>query len=114
MLLDALPGESAYKTAVRDAIPDERLAEMAALPRQGHGPWSHTDLLIGALVDLARWQIHATYTVAGAKPKQPEPFPMPGVGARKRKALTAEGHAYLQRLRAEHAQLHGYDDAEGA
>jgi hypothetical protein len=113
VLVDALPGESATKTAIRDALGDERLAELARAPREGHGPWSHTDLLIGSAITHLRWLIYAVYAAQGGKPNRPEPYPMPGATpARQRKALTPEGHAYLRQLREQHARLHGGQDAD--
>jgi len=108
VLLDNLPGESAYKTAVRDDLTDEQLTAVGGQPRRGHGPWSNTDLLLASAIDHLKWVIYAVYAAQGGKPKQPQPTPRPGV-APKRRALSAEGSAYLRRLREEHARIHGYD-----
>lgn len=108
-----MPGESAYKTAVRDSIPDDELAEMAKQPRRGHGPWSTADLHLATIADLLRWVIFAVYASQGGKPREPEPMPRPGV-APKRRALTPEWRRYLQKLRDDHAERHGYDPATGA
>jgi hypothetical protein len=98
VLLDHLPGESAYKTAIRDALTDDDLTQIAKEPRRGHGPWSSTDLLLASAIDHLKWVIYAVYAAQGGKPKQPDPLPRPGV-ATKRRALSPEGRAYLQRLR---------------
>ena len=106
--IDGLPGESLTKTAIRDAIPDEQLAELADRDRQGHGPWSHEALLSAAALDVLRTILYVLIVSKGGKSKPPEPYPRPGVVA-KRRRLTPEGRAYLMRLRSEHARVHGYD-----
>lgn len=110
VLLDGLPGHSAYKTAVRDSIPDEELAAMAKKPRDKHGPWSHTDLLVVSLVDEVRLLRRDLIAVNGGKLSgEFEPTPRPGVPrTSKRRALSAEGHAYLMKIRLEHERAHGY------
>lgn len=108
VLVEALPGESATKTAIRDGLGDEELSKAAGQEPDGHGPWSRTDLQLAAIGDLLKWVIYATYAAQGGKPRQPEPTPRPGI-ARKRKRISAEGYAHLQRLREEHARLHGYE-----
>lgn len=110
MLIDALPGESATKTAIRDALDEDELAKVAG--RDGHGPWSRTDLLLATAIDLLKWVIFAVYAAQGGKPKEPEPLPRPGVASRRRRLGPAQ-FAYLQRLRDEHARLHGYDEQAG-
>lgn len=115
VLIDGLPGHSAYKTAVRDSLSDEQLAELAKEPRDRHGVWSHTDLLIAALVDRIELLRRDVVAVNGGKVKgEFEPIPRPGVATRRRKALSAEGHAYLRRIREEHARANGYDPDTGA
>lgn len=109
VLVDRLPGESATKTAVRDDLPDDELAAAAKRPRKGHGPWSHSDLLTADVIDLLKWLIFATYAAQGGKPKEPEPYPRPGVVRPMHRRIGAAQHAHLQRLRDEHARLHGYD-----
>lgn len=104
VLYDGLPGDSLTKTAQRDAIPDEQLAQIARLPQQGHGRWSHSDLLLARVIDLLG------VVASGMRLKEPpDPWPRPGVARPKRRALTPQGHAYLMRLRQQHAQLHGYN-----
>lgn len=103
-LVDWLPGESATKTAIRDALSDERLAELAAQPRQGHGYWSHGDLRLAAIEDGLNRLVAITLWLAGDRKKAlvlPEPVRRPGVATKsqKRGILSAEGRAYLQHLR---------------
>lgn len=106
VLVDGLPGESLTKTAVRDALDDDELLDMAKEPPRGHGPWSNTDLLLASAIDHLKWVIFAVYAAQGGKPKRPEPTPRPGV-KRKQRRLGADQFAHLQRLRAEHEELHG-------
>lgn len=106
-LVARLPGESATKTAIRDAMTDAQIAEASKSQRRGHGPWSHSDLLTADVIDLLKWVIFAVYASQGGKPKQPVPYPRPGVGRAKSRRLDAPQMAYLQRLRAQHEALHG-------
>lgn len=100
---------------MRDSLTAEELADLAHQPQEGHGPWSHTDMLIAAVIDLLKWQIFATYAAQGAKPDQPDPYPRPGVvGRRERRAISDQAAAHLWRLREEHARLHGYEIGKGA
>jgi hypothetical protein len=79
------------------------------MPRDGHGRWSHTDLLIATVIDLLKWQLYATYAVHGGKPKQPEPLARPGVKAtRTRRGTSPAAKAALRAIAEEHARLHGY------
>lgn len=97
-----LPGESATKTAIRDAIPDEELVKERS-GQGGHGPWSHEALLLAMIADLLQHLLYGYSKVHGGKPKDPQPIPRPGI-ARKRRGLSPEGLAYLQRLRDLHEQ----------
>lgn len=102
MLIDHLPGESAYKTAVRDALPDEQLAELAKYAEPGRGPWSRTDLRLAAIEDLLSVLAHGMQIKGDWKP-----VPRPGIAAPKRRRLAAPQLAYLQRLRDQHEQRYG-------
>lgn len=103
MLLDALPGDSSYKTALMNSYGDEALAEMSQLAPEGHGRWSHTDLLLAHLIDLVGVFAYGK----GVFERAPEPYRRPGILPRRRKrnpAITAE----IERIAREHADLHGY------
>lgn len=104
VLLHGLPGHSAYKTAVRDSIPDEQLAALAKRPREHHGVWSHTDLRLANIEDLLAMQVR------GLRPTNDwAPVPRPGVArAATRRALSPEGFAYLQKIRHDHERANGY------
>lgn len=115
VLIDGLPGESLTKTAIRDQVPDDQLAKWAEQPRTGHGPWSHADLLIAALIDRVELLRRDTITLHGAKPPgEFQPVRRPGMPSQRKRALTPEGLSYLRRLREAHAQQHGYHPDTGA
>lgn len=101
-LVDGLPGHGALKTAILASLGDEKLAELSKAGPKEHGAWSHTDLRIAALEDVARqilWRVmQATAKDPGRIPF-PEPVARPGIIPRSRRRLTPQGHAYLQHLR---------------
>lgn len=77
---------------------------MAQQAPDGHGRWSHTDLLLAHLIDLVGVFAYGK----GVFEKAPEPYRRPGIMPRRRKrnpAITAE----IERIAREHAELHGYD-----
>lgn len=101
LLVDRLPPESATKTAVRDALGEQQLAEMAAQDSDGFGTWSLTDMRLAVVIDKLSWLIHAIYHVAGAKPPAPPPFPRPGVlRVADPHTLTPEQRSYMAAFRA--------------
>jgi hypothetical protein len=104
-MLDALPGDGCYKTAVRDDIDDETLAELASKPRAGHGKWSHTDLLLADLIDRVGVLCYALR----AYEKPPDPCRRPGVAPRGRRKADPQTLATIRAIAEEHARLHGYD-----
>lgn len=109
VLIDWLPGESATKTAIRDSLTDEEIAELGARERKGHGPWSLQRFNLAAIEDAINRQTAVTIFLAGdrkGQPKMPEPIRRPGInGSRKRPKLTDEGRAYLKFLRENHGAL---------
>ena len=103
VILDGLPGDSLYKTAVANSFGDEALAEMAQHEPDGHGRWSHTDLLLAHLIDLTGVIAYGQ----GVFKDPPPPYRRPGILPRRRRrdpAITAE----IRRIALEHAELHGY------
>ena len=76
--LNALPGESATKTAIRDRMTREELD--AAGEPEGWGAWSRTDELLAILNDRVSWLTYVTAAAAGGKPSEPEEMRRPGVG----------------------------------
>lgn len=105
VLLEALPGDGCYKTAVRDDIDDETLAELAQQPRKGHGRLSRTDLLLLDLIDLTGILCYAMR----AFDKPPEPRARPGIVKRGRRKADPATLATIRAIAEEHARLHGYD-----
>lgn len=101
-MLRELPGESAYKTAVRDSLPDEQLAELAKHGEPGHGPWSRTDLRLAAIEDLLAVLARGMRIQGDWKP-----VPRPGIAAARRRRIGAAQLAYLQRLRDRHEEQYG-------
>lgn len=113
-LIEQLPGESAYKTAVRDSLSDEDLAELARKPRDKHGPWSHEALLLAAAIDRIELLRRDLVAVNGAKPSSDfEPVPRPGIRRPRRRAANPAAAAYIRRLAQQHAELHGYASEAG-
>ena len=107
-MIDWLPTDSATKTAIRDSLTDDELANLASKDPVGHGRWSRGDLRIAAVEDAVERQTHVMVWLAGdrkGKPQTPPPVRRPGVGARKKPTLSAEGRAYLEYLRANQGAL---------
>jgi hypothetical protein len=104
VLIEHLPPESATKTALRDELDDGDLARLASLPRRGHGPWSHVELLLAAVHDNLARLVYVQQAKAGAKNlKAPEPMPRPGVGGAKVRAINPAAREYLEQVRARNA-----------
>lgn len=101
VLLDGLPAESAYVTAVRDSLTPQQRASLTQRARAGHGAWSHTDLLLALLADL---MAENTWTLAAVNskraPKRPQPIPRPGVDDT-RSGPSPEAFAAAARVRAQ-------------
>lgn len=108
VLYDGLPGQSLTKTAQANDLGEERLAELAAQNRNGHGPWSHTDMLLAAVVDAVNANTYVlrlanTDEKGRGKVKPAAPYPRPGVAGKRnasRPGLSDEGRKYLEYLRA--------------
>ncbi len=108
VLFDGLPGECLTKTAIRDKLTDEELAELAKKDRQGHGPWSRTNLQLAEIRDylaiLARGM-----RVTGDF----QPVPRPGVAAKKKRRIGPAQLEHLRRLAAEHEAQYGDTSGRG-
>lgn len=108
MLLDWLPTDSATKTAIRDSLTDDELAELAAKDPVGYGRWTRGDLRVAAVEDSIERQTAVMVWLAGdrsGRPKMPEPVRRPGIAVKKRPVLSVEGRAYLQYLRENQGAL---------
>jgi hypothetical protein len=107
VVIEHLPPESATKTALRDELDDNDLTRLANMPRRGHGPWSHAELLLAAVHDSVERLIYVQYQRAGVKNlKAPEPLSRPGVGSNVR-AINPAAKAYLEMVRARNAAAGG-------
>jgi hypothetical protein len=77
---------------MRDQADPHEIAAQAEQPRQGWGPWSHSDHLLAQIGErLDALQVTLVRVMTDAKPAEPAPWPRPGV-------LTPE---QLAELRAE-------------
>ncbi len=98
-----MPGDSLYKTALLNTYTDEEPAERAQQAPDGHGRWSHTDMVLADIFDL----LGAIGYARGLFERPPNPYRRPGILPRQRRrdpAITAE----IRRIAQEHADLHGY------
>lgn len=106
-MVDGLPGHSATKTAIRDALGDEKLAELSKQGPRQHGQWSHEALRLAAIEDVANrilWRVMQATSQDPGKIPFPEPVARPGVIPRAQRRLTPQGRAYLQYLRDHRGQ----------
>jgi hypothetical protein len=106
VLFEQLPPESATRTAIRNSIPADQLAE-----RRGDSTkasWSSTDMLLALLVDEVRnlqWMYASSHSKGNIT--RPEPIPRPGTSAmRGRKKIS------LDNIRAIDERLRGLSDEE--
>lgn len=105
VLIAHLPAQSHTKTAVREALTPEQRAQ--APVGEGHGPWSHTDLLLAAIADgvhVLAWQ--QTQIHGGKKTTPPEPIRRPGVEPTSNRPSQA-GITYLNDLRERRRNARG-------
>jgi hypothetical protein len=107
VLYDALPGESATKTAQANALGEARLADLAKRQApDGFGPWSKTDLLIADLIDAVNGntyvlQLANTDAKKHGKVPKPEPVHRPGlIRKRRRPTLSDEQRGLLAYMAA--------------
>ncbi len=105
-LMERLAPESAFKTAIRDDIGAEELAEQANRPAVDDGgptrlgAYSQTDMHLAVLIDELRWLRYAVYHSQGGKPHKPTAYPRPGVAPVKARRLTGGQRDYMEALRA--------------
>jgi hypothetical protein len=107
VLLAHLPPESATKTALRNELDDNAFRELASQATT-HGAWSHTDLLLAAVVDginVLAWQQQQIHGKKRSEP--PDPIARPGVATRNTAGLTDAQVTYLSELRERRRRTHG-------
>jgi hypothetical protein len=101
-LVDQLPPESATKTAARDSLTDEQLADLLDAEKpSGHGQWSHIGLLIAAVFDVLQQIRHVLIVANGGTSDIPKQLPRPGV-ERPRRRITTAGREHLAQMAADH------------
>ncbi|GAA2192701.1 hypothetical protein [Streptomyces bangladeshensis] len=97
MLIQHLPPESATWTELRNATPEDLLAEQAVSGEPEKGQWSHLEQLVAIVADrLARVEyvlICANTEKKSKRPDPPEPIRRPGTRPRKKKARLTEQSA---------------------
>jgi hypothetical protein len=101
VLINGLPPESATKTALRDALSDDELTSLARTVAEGHGQWSHMEMLLALLADRLGQLV---WLNSDGKGDRPEPIQRPGV-PRKTRILTPKAMEYLDRLRRNHGAV---------
>ncbi len=113
VLYDGLPGQSLTKTAQANALGDAKLAELAKKARDGHGPWSHTDMLLADLIDAVNANTYILRLANTPKERQKsvkpaEPIHRPGLvrkRGRGRTTLAPEARELLAYMAANHGAL---------
>jgi hypothetical protein len=88
---------------VSDDLGDETLAELAKTEPEGHGRWSHNDLLLAHIIDLLGVVAYGLHVFE----QPPQPYRRPGIMPKRRRrdpAITAA----IEAIAREHAELHGY------
>lgn len=102
VLIEHLPPESATKTAVRNSITPEQMAEATGDYRPDQAPWSGVEMLLASVLDAIRHNTATALAVAGGTPTELEPTPRPGIPPKTqaRKGMTDEQRRELDpRLR---------------
>lgn len=77
--IEHLPQESATKTAMRNSIPDDVMAQASDNYRPDKGQWSRLETLVAELKDEVIRGRNATIAVAGGTPPDFAPTPRPGI-----------------------------------
>ncbi len=96
VLVERLPAESATKTAVRERLDDD---DVPVAEPAGHGPWSHTDLLLASVLDALHVLAWQNTQIHGSKrTSPPEPVRRPGL-VKRRPQISEAGVAYLTEMR---------------
>lgn len=102
ILIQHLPPESATKTALRNAQPDDAPAGES---RPDLAPWSGAEMLLAAVLDAVRMNTNVLVAANGGKPGDFKPTPRPGIPPEKssgpRRLTDEERRALDPRLRTE-------------
>lgn len=109
VLVRHLPPESATKTALRNAAPEEDLQQAVSDAEREYGPWSQSEMLLAEMVDLLRWLQWAKTEAAEKKQPPPDPFPRPGVNRKPAAKANAQVINLLEYVRSHNgASPEGY------
>jgi hypothetical protein len=106
VILDQLPPESAYYTAVRESLSPHELAELSERADQSRfGPWSHLEMLLARVGDGIN---HLAWMQTKGDTPAPDPYPRPGVRRPGNVVpLNPEAAAYHLAYLREVERLHG-------
>jgi hypothetical protein len=102
VLIQGLPPESATRTALRNAQPEDTAGRPSGEYRPDKAPWSAVEMLLAAIKDEVTLSRNAAIAIAGGKPGEFHPTPRPGIPPKSaaRKGLTDEQRRALDpRLR---------------
>jgi hypothetical protein len=105
VLIDHLPAESATKTAIRESLSEDKLAELGKLPKTSHGTWSRDSYLLAAIKDELSILRFVTLRIAGNEVDTPDLYERPGIKRKVAAAANPQALEYLQTLRSQHLQL---------
>lgn len=98
VVVEHLPIESAYKTALREATD---LTELPPPDLEHHGPWSQQELLLAAIFDRLGSLI---WMQSDGKKPPPLPYPRPGVASSNVSPINPAARAYLEYLEQHHGE----------
>lgn len=106
VLLNHLPPESAYMTALRESMTPDELAALSAQPGMDRfGSWSQLEMLLARVGDEIA---HLIWMQSDGKTPPPQPYPRPGVRRTATvSAINPAAEAYLREVE----RLHGAQPA---
>lgn len=92
VLIEHLPRESATKTALANAVPDDVMRQASSDYRPDRAPWSHVEILLAEIKDQITLSRLIAVAAAGGKPDEFTPTPRPGIPPKStsRQGLTDE------------------------
>lgn len=102
--VDLLPPESCTKTAMRDDLTPEQLADMAKVEPEGAGTWSHSDMLLAAVYDRLGSVMSVIFASQGHKYDAPPPYPRPGINMAAAVDIPASEREWIEQIREQDRQ----------
>jgi hypothetical protein len=106
VLVEHLPPEAALNTAIRNLMPEDKLAENAGDPTKA--PWSAAETLLASVIDEIR-NLGWTYVQGHSDSSIPKPLPVPRPGVTGRRRLK---RISLENARKLDPRLRGLSDTE--